>query len=76
MLNETGSAALFGMVSALAIIPMIVLSPVGQAIYGNLFQLAKGNASLLFFAAAAITILMGVLLRSAFWQLDKIIPSN
>ena len=29
LLNETGSAALFGVVSACAFIPMIVLSPVG-----------------------------------------------
>ncbi len=33
LLNQTGSAALFGLVSACAFIPMIILAPIGGALY-------------------------------------------
>lgn len=60
LLNETGSAALFGMVSACAFIPMIILSPVG-GIFAD--RVNKRNIMVVLdFATAFLVIAIVVLL--------------
>lgn len=59
LLNETGSAALFGVVSACAFIPMIVLSPVG-GIFAD--RVNKRNIMVVLDFATAILVLMIMLL--------------
>ena len=59
LLNETGSAALFGMVSACSFIPMIVLSPIG-GIFAD--RVNKRNIMVVLDFATAILVLMIMLL--------------
>lgn len=60
LLNETGSAALFGIVSACAFIPMIVLSPVG-GIFAD--RVNKRNIMVtLDFATALLVLVVALLL--------------
>ena len=59
LLNETGSAALFGIVSACAFIPMIVLSPVG-GIFAD--RVNKRNIMVILDFATALLVLVVALL--------------
>ena len=59
LLNETGSAALFGIVSACAFIPMIVLSPVG-GIFAD--RVNKRNIMVVLDFATALLVLVVTLL--------------
>ena len=59
LLNETGSAALFGIVSACAFIPMIVLSPVG-GIFAD--RVNKRNIMVVLDFATALLVLVVALL--------------
>lgn len=55
LLNQTGSSALFGMISAVAFIPMIVLCPIGGLIADRVNK--KNIMVILDFTTAALTIL-------------------
>lgn len=59
LLNETGSAALFGVVSACAFIPMIVLSPIG-GIFAD--RVNKRNIMVVLDFSTALLVLMIILL--------------
>ena len=59
LLNETGSAALFGIVSACAFIPMIVLSPIG-GIFAD--RVNKRNIMVVLDFSTALLVLMIILL--------------
>lgn len=60
LLNETGSAALFGLVSACAFIPMIVLAPVG-GIFAD--RVNKRNIMVILdFSTAALVLIVTILL--------------
>ena len=51
-------------------------SPLGQAVYGWLFQLLGENVYVLFFAAAAATVALAVYLKKPFEQLAKMLDGN
>lgn len=60
LLNQTGSAALFGLVSACAFIPMIILAPIG-GIFAD--RVNKRNIMVILdFSTAAITLILILLL--------------
>lgn len=60
LLNQTGSAALFGLVSACAFIPMIVLAPVG-GIFAD--RVNKRNIMVILdFSTAAVVLMLTILL--------------
>ena len=59
LLNQTGSAALFGVVSACAFIPMIVLSPVG-GIFAD--RVNKRNIMVVLDFVTAVLVLVVILL--------------
>lgn len=59
LLNETGSAALFGVVSACAFIPMIILSPIG-GIFAD--RVNKRNIMVVLDFSTALLVLMIILL--------------
>lgn len=60
LLNQTGSAALFGMVSACAFIPMVVLAPVGGILADRVNK--RNIMVILDFATAALTVAVSLLL--------------
>ncbi|MDD7718234.1 MAG: MFS transporter [Eubacteriaceae bacterium] len=51
-------------------------SPLGQAVYGWLFQFLGENVYVLFFAAAAATVALAVYLKKPFEQLAKMLDGN
>ena len=59
LLNQTGSAALFGIVSACAFIPMIVLSPVGGIFADRVY---KRNIMVVLDFVTAVLVLVVILL--------------
>lgn len=60
LLNQTGSASLFGLVSACSFIPMIILSPVGGIIADRINK--RNIMVILDFATAGLTLLFTLLL--------------
>lgn len=60
LLNQTGSAALFGMISAIAFVPMIILCPIGGIIADRVNK--RNVMVILDFATASIVTVLCVLL--------------
>lgn len=60
LLNVTGSAALFGIISACAIVPMILLFPIGGIIADRVNK--RNIMVILDFSTSAITLIMTILL--------------
>lgn len=57
---------LLGKVISCAMCIGMCASPIGQAIYGGLFELLEGKVFLLFYVAAALTVMVALKMKSAF----------
>lgn len=51
-------------------------SPLGQAIYGGLFQLLQNRIGLLFFGAAVITLFIALLMKKEYVKLEEILKNK
>lgn len=60
---------LIGKVISCAMCIGMCASPIGQAIYGGLFEVLKEKVFVLFFAAAALTVMLALAMKKAFGKL-------
>lgn len=63
---------LIGKVISCAMCIGMCASPIGQAIYGGLFEALKENVFILFFAATILTVVLSLAMKNAFGKLEKI----
>lgn len=64
---------LIGKVISCAMCIGMCASPIGQAIYGGLFELLKENVFVLFYIAAALTAMIALAMKKAFEKLEKLV---
>lgn len=64
---------LVGKVISCAMCIGMCASPIGQAIYGGLFEMLKENVFVLFFVAAALTGLLSFTMKKAFGKLGELV---
>lgn len=64
---------LIGKVISCAMCIGMCATPVGQAIYGGLFDILQGNVYVLFFGAAALTVVLSLLLKKSFVTLGNLL---
>ena len=67
---------LIGKVISCALCIGMSASPIGQAIYGGLFELLDKMVFLLFFIAAALTVIFALSLKKTFEKLDNLIKKG
>lgn len=63
---------LIGKVISCAMCIGMCASPIGQAIYGGLFEVLKEKVFVLFFAAAALTVMLALAMKKAFGKLEEV----
>ena len=66
-------AEMIGKVISCAMCIGMCASPIGQAIYGGLFEMLKENVFVLFFVAAALTVVLALAMKKAFLKLEKLV---
>lgn len=66
-------AHLIGKVISCAICIGMCASPIGQAIYGGLFEVLQQNAFVVFYVAALLTILVSLRLKNACKKLEELL---
>ena len=66
-------ANLIGKVISCAMCIGMCASPIGQAIYGGLFEVLKENVFVLFYAAAALTVILALAMKKAFRKLEEMV---
>lgn len=64
---------LIGKVISCAMCIGMCASPIGQAIYGGLFETLKENVFIVFFVAAILTVLLSLAMKKAFRKLEKLV---
>ena len=64
---------LIGKVISCAMCIGMCASPIGQAIYGGLFEVLKENVFVLFYVAAALTVMMAIAMKKAFGKLEEVV---
>lgn len=64
---------LIGKIISCAMCIGMCASPIGQAIYGGLFEVLKEKVYFLFFIAAALTIMIALAMKKAFGNLEKVL---
>ena len=64
---------LIGKVISCAMCIGMCATPVGQAIYGSLFEILKGKAFVLFFIVTVIVVLMSFVMKKPFARLAELI---
>lgn len=64
---------LIGKVISCAMCIGMCATPIGQAIYGGLFELLKESVFVLFFAAAVLNVLLAFALKKAFVRLEELV---
>lgn len=65
-------ADMIGKVISCAMCIGMCASPIGQAIYGGLFEGMQGHIYVIFFAAAILTVALALALKKAFGELEKL----
>lgn len=65
--------SLIGKVISCAMCIGMCASPLGQAIYGGLFELLKGRVFVLFFVAAILTVMLAFAMKKAFKKLENLV---
>ena len=65
--------SLIGKVISCAMCIGMCASPLGQAIYGGLFELLKGRVFVLFFVAAILTVMLALAMKKAFKKLENLV---
>lgn len=65
--------SLIGKVISCAICIGMCATPLGQVLYGSLFELLKGNAFWLFFVVAALDVMLALKLKKPFIGLAKLV---
>jgi predicted MFS family arabinose efflux permease len=68
--------ALIGRVISCVICVCMCTNPVGQFIYGIVFENIGGGAYIAFYAAALITLAIGILTRRVFCEIDRLIEEQ
>lgn len=63
---------LIGKVISCAMCIGMCASPIGQAIYGGLFEVLKEKVFVLFFVAAALTVMLALVMKKAFGKLEEV----
>ena len=66
-------ANLIGKVISCAMCIGMCASPIGQAIYGGLFEVLKENVFVLFYAAAVLTVILALAMKKAFRKLEEMV---
>lgn len=66
-------ANLIGKVISCAMCIGMCASPIGQAIYGGLFEVLKENVFVLFYAAAVLTVTLALAMKKAFRKLEEMV---
>lgn len=66
---------LIGKVISCAMCIGMCASPIGQAIYGSLFEVLKSGVYIVFFVAAALTVALAVALKKTFGRLEKLLEN-
>lgn len=66
---------LIGKVISCAMCIGMCATPVGQAVYGGLFQVMQSRIYLVFFAAAVLTVILAFSMKKAFGRLEKLVCS-
>lgn len=64
---------LIGKVISCAMCIGMCASPIGQAIYGGLFEVLNENVFVVFYAAAVLTVMVALALKKAFQRLEKLV---
>lgn len=64
---------LIGKVISCAMCIGMCASPIGQAIYGGLFEVLNENVFVVFYAAAGLTVMVALALKKAFQRLEKLV---
>ncbi len=64
---------LVGKVISCALCIGMCASPIGQAIYGGLFEVLKEKVFVLFFVAAVLTMLLSLAMKKAFRKLEELV---
>lgn len=67
---------LIGKVISCAMCIGMCASPIGQAIYGGLFEILKKRVSVLFFVAAVLTILIAIAMKNTFRKLESCLQAS
>ena len=62
---------LIGKVISCAMCIGMCASPIGQAIYGGLFEVLNENVFVVFYAAAVLTVMVALALKKAFQRLEE-----
>lgn len=65
--------SLIGKVISCAMCIGMCASPLGQAIYGGLFELLKGRVFVLFFVVAILTVMLALAMKKAFKKLENLV---
>lgn len=65
---------LIGKVISCAMCIGMCASPIGQAVYGGLFQSMGNFIYIVFFAAATLTVILAFSMKKAFRELEKLVP--
>lgn len=66
---------LIGKVISCAMCIGMCASPIGQAIYGSLFEVLKDSVYIVFFVAAGITAVLAALLKKTFGRLEELLKN-
>lgn len=64
---------LIGKVISCAMCIGMCASPIGQAIYGGLFEVLNENVFVVFYAAAVLTVMVALALKKGFQRLEKLV---
>ncbi|MDD7728741.1 MAG: MFS transporter, partial [Clostridia bacterium] len=64
---------LIGKVISCAMCIGMCASPIGQAIYGGLFEVLRESVFALFFAAALLMVILAASMKRAFMRLEKLL---